>query len=513
MISEPRGRVVVVGGGITGLTAAHTIASASSGVEVLLLEGGSRLGGNIQTERCDGFVLDGGPDCFVRTKPEATELVKELGLDDELVTTECSRVYVAHRGGLELMPAGMALAVPTRLGPMLRTPLLSWRGKLRMLGEVFLPRGWKRPATEEESIDSFLSRRFGVEAAERLGGPLLGGINAGDTSRLSMEATFPQLIELESRQGSLIRALFAAANERRRSDGRGGVRRGGLAELVELLRWLRRDEIRAPSPFYSLRSGMDALVEALARRLPVGTVHLGHEVTRVTQRGGRWLVHLSDRAALEADAVILCAPARTASRLVADAELASELAGIPYVSTATVFLGLPRRAVAHPLDAVGFIVPKGEALISAATWVSSKWAARAPAGGVLLRAFLGGAKEGSDIANLSDDGLVSLAHKELTRLMGPLGEPSLRRVFRYPDSRPQLVVGHAARLRRLRLRLERLPGLYLAGEAYDGVGITDCIRQGRRTALDAVRHVAQHGQAGGLQDGPSPNDHVSSPSP
>ena len=449
-------RVVVVGGGITGLSAAHALASARPDLRLTLLERRERLGGNIVTERTDGFVLDGGPDSFLRVKREGVELCKELGLESELVTTreESRRVYFVHDGALEPMPAGMALAVPTRIRPMIETKLLSLSGKLRMLGDLVLP---KSRNEDDESIESFLGRRFGREAAKKLAAPLLGGIYAGDIGELSVRATFPQLVELEQRHGSLVRA-FVKAQPRTARNG------------------------HPPSPFVSLRSGMGGLIDALASRLPAGTVRTGVVVSRISRReDGRWDVAV-DGEILDADAVIVASPAHVAARVVADEPLARELAAIPYLSTATVFFGWPRAAVEHPLDGVGFVAPKGESALIAATWVTSKWDARAPEGHVLVRAFLGGVRSVVDIAKSSDDDLVAIAKPELERLMGRLGTAELVRVFRYVDANPQPVVGHPARMQRIRRRLAELPGLELAGAAYEGVGIPDCIRQGRAAA-------------------------------
>lgn len=469
--------VVVVGAGITGLSAAFAIASARPELMLAVLERRDRAGGNIVTEQSDGFLLDGGPDSFLRTKPQAVELCKELGLGAELVSTSerARKVYMVHDGALEPMPAGMALAVPTRLSPMVQTPLVSFAGKLRMLGDLLLPGREQLP--DDESVEDFLARRFGREAAQKIAAPLLGGIYAGDIAELSVRATFPQLVELERAHGSLVRGFFAAQKKN-----------GARGSLREALSWMRRGEEAPPSPFLSLRRGMGALTDAIVARLPRGTVRTSAAVERLEREpSGRWRVVLVTGETLAADAVLLATPAHVAARLVPDPEAASELAGIPYVSTATVFFGFSREQVAHPLDGVGFIAPKGEGALIAGTWVSSKWDGRAPEGRVLVRAFLGGRRSVVDVAQTSDEELAATAHRELERLMGPLGEPELTRVFRYVDANPQPLVGHGARLARIERRLGALPGLYLAGAAYDGVGIPDCIRQGRAAADRILR--------------------------
>ncbi len=482
MSEASKRQVVVIGGGITGLTAAYRINRARPDVSVTLLERRGRLGGNIITERRDGFLLDGGPDSFLRTKPEAVALCKELGLETDLITTRDTgrNVYIVHGGHLERMPGGMALAVPTRVGPMITTSILSMAGKLRMLGDVLMP----GESNEDESIESFISRRFGHEAAMRIAAPLLGGIYAGDIAELSVRSTFPQLVDLEQAHGSLVRGLFAAQRARSGAPPPGGGWKGAR----ELLGWLRRESETAQSPFYSLRGGMGSLVDELATALPAGAARTQADVKRVAMDGERWRVELGSGQVLDADALVLATPAHVAAALVPDASLGSELDAIPYVSTATVFFALPRHAVAHPLDGVGFIVPPGEARILAGTWVSSKWEGRAPDGHVLIRAFVGGAEARGSIRvkGATDEQIVDTAKNELERLMGPIGAPLFARVFRYEDSNPQPVVGHGARLARIAERLGSVPGLYLAGAPYDGVGIPDCVKQAESVAARVV---------------------------
>jgi oxygen-dependent protoporphyrinogen oxidase len=480
-------RVAVVGAGITGLTAAYRVTQQRPDVEVVLLERTARLGGNIRTERVDGFLIDAGPDAFLRTKTEAVELARELGLESDLVTTQERRVYVVHRGKLVVMPAGMALAVPTRLGPLFATPLVGWGSKLRVARDLVWP-ARRRPADEDESIHDFVAGRFGHDAAERLAAPLLGGIYAGDVHDLSIQATFPQLVEMERKHGSLILGLFAAQRARDRNQP-ATAPKNRLAETWELVRWLWRPAAAAPSPFYSFGAGVGALTDALASRLPRGAVRLEAELSRLlppNESSPRWRLSLGGAGELEADAVILTTPAHVAARLVPDPALREELSGIPYVSTATVFFGYPRAAVRHPLDAVGFIVPRGEADVFAATFVTSKWDHRAPEGHVLLRVFFGSSAHTPNPDSLDDGELVAIGQRELEHLLGPLGSPVLTRVYRYPRANPQPLVGHPSRLRRIAAELRRCPGLYLAGGAYRGVGIPDCIAQATDAAARAL---------------------------
>lgn len=472
-MSEGRRDVVVVGAGVTGLTAAYELQKQRPGLDLLVLERRPEPGGNIRTETVDGFVIDAGPDSFLRTKPDAVALCRELGLDGELITPRAgaSKVFMASGGALHEMPAGMALAVPTRVEPLLRSPLLSLQGKLRMLADVVLPPHFGEASDRgyDESIAQFVTRRFGREAADRIGASLLGGIYAGDIQQLSVRSTFPQLLELERTHGSLIRGFLA-------------TRRPPPASKAE-------STGAPPSPFQSLRSGMSSLIEALRGRLPPGALVTGAEVAEVRPVVDGYAIRLARGETLRSAAVILAAPAHAAARMLPDPKLRAELSAIPYVSTATIFFALDRRAVDHPLGGSGFVVPPGEGSILAATWVTSKWDGRAPADQVLLRAFVGGAREPDLVENATDAELIERARAELTRLMGPLGRERFSRVHRYIRSNPQPVVGHAARLGRLRERLAELPGLQIAGAAYDGVGIPDCVRQGKAAARAVLAEV------------------------
>lgn len=474
---------VVVGGGIAGLAAAYELSKNTH--SLLLFESRDRLGGNICTERVDGFLIDAGPDSFVRTKPDATELCRELGLEGQLITTQARSVFIAHQGQLVPMPAGMALAVPTRLGPILGTPLLSLGGKLRLFSDL-----WRRssPESEDETIGDFVARHFGAEAAERLAGPLLSGIYAGDVTALSIQATFPQLVQLERQHKSLIFGLFAAQRARDEGTPQEALPSSRLGQFFSLLRWLRRSSGHAPSPFYSLKDGMQSLVDALAARLPDGVVRVGVPVTGLDRKsdGRRWTLWLGDGSSVTTDHIVLAAPAHVAARLVPDSTLAELLSGIVYLSTATVFVGLSRAEIRHPLEGVGFMVPHGQGRLLAGTWVSSKWAGRAGEGTALVRGFIGGAREADLVDRSSDEALVALTLEELNRWMGPLGTPRLTRVWRFPCSNPQPLVGHLSRMQRIRARLQALDGLYLAGAAYEGVGIPDCVRQGRNAARTVV---------------------------
>lgn len=478
---SPR-RVVIAGGGVTGLTVAYRLLCApereARPLEVTLLEARPSLGGNIRTERAGGFVIDGGPDAWVVAKPYASALCRELGLGDRLIeTTERNRrVYIRRGGELHAMPEGLVLTVPTRILPFARTPLLSWKAKARMSLDLLLPR---RRGAEDESIAHFIRRRLGREALEQLAEPLLGGIYAGDVEALSMRATFPQLVEMEEKHGSMIRGAIAQRRAR-------GADKGGPP----------------PSAFHSLAGGVGELIDALAGRVaraggriragaPLAAVEPGRGESAASGGAGgpgdepRFLVRVAGEAEpLPADEVVIATPAHAAADALSglDLELAAALRLVPYESTATVLLGFRRADIPHPMDAVGVIVPRPEGRRALAlTFASSKWPGRAPEESALLRVFLGGHGDHAALSG-SDEDLIALACEELHALIGVTARPILARVFRFDRASAQPVLGHAERLRGLRQRAARYPGLHFAGAAFDGVGIPDCVRQATETA-------------------------------
>jgi len=377
---------------------------------------------------------------------------------------------VAFGGRLHPVPEGLVLGVPTRLLPLAGSRLFSWGGKLRMAFEPFV-RARRFEGDDDESIADFAARRLGREAADRLVAPLLGGISAGDASELSVRALVPQLVAMERDHGSLVLGMRAAQKARAASPG------------------------AAPSGFISLRRGVEALPRAvcadLARRgVSLRTGKAIQAIERATDAASAaWTIVAADGERLAADAVVLAVPGGTAARLLAAIEpaAAETLAQIQYGSTATVFLAYRREAILHPLDAVGFVVPRSLGMpILASTWVSSKWEGRAPAGHVLLRVFFGGA-QGHEVLERSDEGLAALARSELRTLMGIEPAPLWSRVFRFERATAQMRVGHLARMRSVHERLARAaPALRIVGGGFDGVGIPDCIRQGQDAARALV---------------------------
>lgn len=463
---------VVIGGGITGLAAAHALGRAEEAgrpIRVCLVESAPRLGGKILSERVGGFLVEGGPDSFIVQKPWALELARELGLGDRIVAAddEHRTTYVAQGGRLVPLPEGLGLLVPAKWGPVLRSPLLSWGAKLRLAREGRVP---PRRDESDESVADFVRRRLGDEILESLAEPLLAHIHVADVERMSLAATYPRLAELERRYGSLT---------------------AGVRTLA------RRGPGRPASPvFLTLRGGLGELVERLAGRIPAGSVRLGRRVRRVAGGPGgspsdSYAVELDDGTALATRTIVFAVPAWAAAGLVEsyDPGLARRLGAIRYASMATLSLGYRRRELERPLAGYGFFVPRREQrTILACTWTSSKFAGRAPdAEHALVRLFLGGAL-GEEVLARDDATLTRLAREDLRALLGIRAEPVLERLYRWPRGYPQYEVGHPERVREIEAALP--PGWAIAGSPYHGVGLPDCVRSAREAAskvLGAIR--------------------------
>lgn len=461
-------RVVIIGGGITGLAAAHALERGRERCEVQLVEAGPHLGGNIRTIRHNGFIIDAGPESWVAAKPHAARLARAVGLGDELIGTrpDARRVYIVWQRKLHPVPEGLVSGVPTEVRPLVESELLGWDAKMRAgLDLVVPPRRWRDD--DDESIDSFVSRRLGDDVAERIAGPLLGGIFAGDPASLSVRACAPQLVAAEREHGSLIAAMRAQRAERRARASSG--------------------EIDA-SAFLSLKRGLGDLVLNVAHKLrdaELFTSRAARTIDRLVEgdRRGRWVVETS-AGPLYADEVVLAVPSHAAAPLVRelDPELSLMCEATDYASAATVFLAYRKFDVRHPLDAVGFLVPRAENRpILACSFVSSKWDHRAPAGQALLRVIIGGAN-GEESVQRDDAELARVARGQLRDLLGVDRPPMFTRVFRFLRSSPQPYVGHLVRVRRLLARVATHRGLHVGGNGYLGTGISDAIRQGEEIA-------------------------------
>jgi oxygen-dependent protoporphyrinogen oxidase len=467
--------VIVVGGGIAGLATAYELHRRS--VPFVLLESSSRAGGVILSEQVDGYTIDAGPDSLLVQKPEGIKLCEELGLGDRLVPTKPPRLaYIQRSGTLYPLPASSVLGIPTRFGPFVGTRLFSLGGKLRMGAEVFVP---PRRDGDDESIGAFMTRRFGAEATTYLAEPLLAGIHAGDVDRLSVRALFPRFTDAERTSGSLLRAFRHQPRGRESADG----------------------------AFRSLPGGLSEMVRALVAALPATSIRLSTGVDQVRVYGSMstaaaaepgadapgFRIETTTGESLTAPAVVLATPAYATARIIrnTDPELARLCEEIPYSSTATTAFAFRREAVRHLLNGSGFVVPKVEGSgILAGSWLSSKWPHRAPDDRVLLRAFVGGARDPQAIAR-SDEELTALALNALRPLLGITEWPMMTRVYRWERANAQYEVGHLKRVAAIDRAIAGHPGLFVTGSGFRGVGIPDCIADGRATARQLTEWLAK----------------------
>lgn len=450
MIDERQ--VIVIGGGIAGLATAYELHQRQ--IPFTLLEANQRVGGVILSEEVDGFTLDGGPDALLIQKPDGIKLCEELGLGPRLVPTKMPRIAYVQRGGrLHALPQASVLGIPTEWGPFIKSRLFSWPGKIRMGTEMFRPR---RTSTGDESIGDFMRRRFGNEATDYLAEPLLAGIHAGDVDSLSIRALFPRFPETEARAGSLLRAFRSGPKPPPSKDG----------------------------AFKSLPGGLSEMVRALEAALPADSIRKATAAAGIQRLGTHFVVRTASGDALPARAVVVATPAFASAWLLRDVapDAARTCGEIPYASAVTVSMAFRRDAIADPLKGSGFVVPRAENTgILAGSYLSSKWPNRAPEGSVLLRAFLGGARDPDAIAK-SDAEVVKTALNAMGPLIGITGEPLFTRVFRWERANAQHNVGHLDRVAAIERAISGCPGLYVTGSGFRGVGIPDCVADGRATA-------------------------------
>jgi len=474
-------RIAIIGGGISGLAAAYSISLAQKSgapVEATLFEASDRLGGVIRTETVDGFVIEAGPDSFLAEKPEAAALCRELGLGDSLIgSNDRTRLtYILHRGKLATLPDGLMLLVPTKLWPMAVTPLLPFGDKLRIAGEWFRkpPASGSSPA--DESVADFVERHFGRAMVENIVDPLLAGVYGGDCRKLSIRSVLARFWELEQEHGSLTRATLRARRERLRK-----ARKRGTAV--------------SPLPlFMTLREGLSRMTEGLAERLDASRVRTGRRVEEITRENesSPYSIHLEGGAREEFDAIVLALPAGAGAKLLANfpSSMGGLLGEIGYSSSMTVSLayGPEARGILPP--GFGFLVPRKEnRRMLACTFVHGKFNGRVPEGKALLRCFMGGASD-PEALRLTDDDVTRIARQELREILGFEAEPLFARIHRWESSMAQYEVGHASRVEAITEEMGKFPGLFLAGNAWSGIGISDCIRTGRAAAERALQYLS-----------------------
>lgn len=459
-------RVVVIGGGISGLAAAHRLTELNQSIHVTLIEASPRLGGTLLTDERDGFLLERGPDSFITEKPEAVALAKRLGIESRLIETNQNhrRSFIVRKGRLRPVPEGFQLLAPSRIWPFITSDIFSLAGKVRMAGDLVLPRR-NTNGSSDESLSSFVRRRLGREALERMAQPMVGGIYTADPETLSLRATLPRFLDLEKDHRSLILGMLRKARAQRGTSGA----RYGL--------------------FLSFDRGMEVLVRALEQALSKIETKLNTRVQSILRNSASWTIHLSSGHTLEADAICLAVPAYVAAQLLSGVNpaLATQLNQINYASTATINLAYRHDAIEHPLDGFGFVVPFVEKRsVIACSFSSVKFPGRAPDDHVLLRAFAGGALQ-PEIFALDESEMLTRVKRDLGELLRIKSEPLFTEVSKWQNSMPQYEVGHLDRIAAIENLVHELPGLTLAGNAYRGAGIPDCIRSGET----AAEHIAQ----------------------
>ena len=468
-------RIAIIGGGISGLSAAYSLEKArrnGAELEYTIFESGQRLGGCLSSDRIEGCLVEAGPDSFLTEKPWAASLCKELGLGDQLIGSNDSqrKTYIVVNGRLVVMPDGLMFMVPTKLVPTALSPLFSWSTKLRMAQELLHP---PRPMTDDETVAQLVERHFGPEVVDRLADPLLSGVYGGDAAKLSARAVLPRFVEMEEKYGSLSKAMLAAHKK--------------MAQAAHK---------NPPKPlFTSLYDGMQQMVDALIGRLNPESIRMRQHILRVYPEDGGWRVSIEMNGDERYDAVILATPANVAGELLdpVDHELANHLLGITYSSSVTVTLGYYKDQLAKLPLGFGFLVPRSEGTrMLACTFVHNKFPHRAPMNKGILRCFLGGARDEA-VLSLSDEELLETVRRELKDLVKLNANPIFSRVYRWRSAMAQYEPGHIARVAAIEKRVAEIPGLARAGNAYHGIGVPDCIRSGMEAA-NAVAELTPESQ-------------------
>lgn len=463
--------IAVVGGGITGLTAAYylkkEIERANLPYEVTLIEASERLGGKINTVHRDGFVLERGPDSFLERKKPAVNLVKELGLMDELVRNSTGQARVLVDNVLHNIPGGSYMGIPVKEDALDGSDLISKAGKQRVKEELTIPKG---PALADQSLGQFLRGRFGDELIENLVEPLLSGIYSSDIDEMSLMASFPAFYELEQSYGSVIQGLRATLPTGQASTGK---RKG---------------------QFLTLRHGLETLVDRLVEELGDGRVMLNTRVEKVMKKedGDDYDLRLNNGDSLRADAVVMTIPHSHLPRIFEGYSFFAAFEDMPMSSVANVVLAFDESAVEGGLDGTGFVVSRNSDFrMTACTWTHRKWPTTTPDGKALLRVYVGKPSD-QEIVNASDDQLVKIVQSELAQVMGINDEPEFIMVTRWRNVMPQYTIGHVERINKARRELsESLPGVYLVGSSFEGVGLPDCIEQGEKAAFETLNFLKQ----------------------
>ncbi|MEH7072418.1 protoporphyrinogen oxidase [Neobacillus drentensis] len=469
-MAEEKQKVIIIGGGIAGLTSAFYLQKAiqeqNLPIEIKLIEASHRLGGKMQTVVKDGFTIERGPDSFLARKTSIIRLAKEVGMDDQLVHNSTGKSFVLVNEKLHSMPGGSIMGIPTEVGPFITTGLFSIPGKLRAAADFILPRS---ESGKDQSLGEFFRRRLGDEVVENLIEPLLSGIYAGDIDQLSLMSTFPQFYEVEQKYRSLIIGMKKSTPSQPKQP---------------------ESKEKDKGAFLTFKTGLQSFAEAIEAKIDSRSILKGHRVDKITKHGNKYDVYLNNGETLSADSIIAATPHKLTQAMFADYHFFDPFKTVPSTSVATVALAFPEEAVKNDIDGTGFVVSRNsDYSITACTWTHKKWAHSTPKGKVLLRCYVG--RSGDEtIVDLSDDRIIKIVLDDLKKTMDITMNPDFSIISRWKNSMPQYTVGHKKRIAEITEHMNaELPGVFLAGSSYGGVGLPDCIDQGETAVQNVMNYL------------------------
>ncbi len=469
-VAEEKQKVVIIGGGIAGLTSAFylqkKIKENQLPIDIQLIEASHRLGGKLQTVRRDGFTIERGPDSFLARKTSMIRLAKEVGMDDQLVHNSTGKSYVLVNNKLHPMPGGSIMGIPTEIGPFITTGLFSIPGKLRAAADFLLPRS---EAGKDQALGQFFRRRLGNEVVENLIEPLLSGIYAGDIDQLSLMSTFPQFYEVEQKYRSLIIGMKKSTPNQAKQPVQNKPTKGA---------------------FLTFKTGLQSFAEAIEAKLDPHSILKGHKVEKITRMNSQYRIFLNNGEEMTADCVIAATPHQITQSMFSDYRFFDPLKTVPSTSVATVAMAFPKEAIKNDIDGTGFVVSRNsDYSITACTWTHKKWAHSTPEGKVLLRCYVGRAGD-ETIVDLSDDQINKIVLDDLKKTMDITMNPDFSIISRWKNAMPQYTVGHKQRLATILEKMKQeLPGVFLAGASYGGVGVPDCIDQGEAAVKGVLEYL------------------------
>lgn len=469
-MAEEKQKIIIIGGGIAGLTSAFYLQKAiqedNLPIEIKLIEASHRLGGKMQTVIRDGFTIERGPDSFLARKLSISRLAKEVGMDDQLVHNSTGKSFVLVNEKLHSMPGGSIMGIPTEIGPFITTGLFSIPGKLRAAADFILPRS---ESGKDQSLGEFFRRRLGNEVVDNLIEPLLSGIYAGDIDHLSLMSTFPQFYEVEQKYRSLIIGMKKTTPSQPKTPDRKEKAKGG---------------------FLTFKTGLQSFAEAIEAKIDPKSILKGHRVDKIIKNGHKYDVYLNNGETLVADSIIAATPHKITQSMFADYRFFDPFKSVPSTSVATVALAFPEEAVKNDIDGTGFVVSRNsDYSITACTWTHKKWAHSTPKGKLLLRCYVG--RSGDEtIVDLSDDRIIKIVLDDLKKTMDITMNPDFAIISRWKNSMPQYTVGHKQRVANILEHMKaELPGVFLAGSSYGGVGLPDCIDQGEAAVQNVLNYL------------------------